>query len=47
MNFWKFIIYFWVAFGLFIAYTYFFQPQLFHQMFSGYGGPGSPFINNP
>lgn len=47
INFWKIIIWFWILFVLFVAYIYFFQPDIFRQMFGSYTGPGSPFINNP
>lgn len=46
-NFWKFIIWFWIIFGLFVIYVYFFQPEIFHQMFGPYLGPESPFVNTP
>ncbi|MCB1112702.1 MAG: hypothetical protein H7A37_09860 [Chlamydiales bacterium] len=46
-NFKTFIFSFWLAFLLFVLYVYFFAPEIFYTMFDTYGGPGSPFINNP
>lgn len=46
-NFGTFLAVFWALLLLFLLYVYFFQPQLFNQMFEFYPGPGSPYINNP
>ena len=43
----RLLISFWILLLLFLGYCYFFQPELFQQMFQNYSGLGSPYINAP
>ena len=41
-----FLLAFWTLFVVAMLYLYFFEPQIFHQMFQ-YKGAGGPFVNTP